>query len=360
MSYDYGKNLGITLYGKSHAPCVGVTMEGLPAGEPIDMAELAAFMARRAPGGKLATARKEPDQPIVLSGIEDGVTNGSPIKAEILNTNVRSGDYDNLKNLPRPGHADYTARAKFGMDCDLRGGGQFSARLTAPLCFAGGVALQLLKRRGIEVGAHLLAVRSIKDIPFDPVDPTAQLHTAAAKEFPTLDDEAAKAMTAEIEKARAEQDSVGGIVECAVTGLPVGLGDALFGGLECRMAPMLWAIPAVKGLEFGAGFGAAGLFGSQNNDPFFYDQNGCVKTATNNHGGILGGITSGMPLIFRIAFKPTPSIAREQQTVNLATGQNDTLQIIGRHDPCVALRAVPCVEAAAALALLDVLMDQTL
>ena len=219
------------------------------------------------------------------------------------------------------------------------------------------MALQILKKQGIEIGAHLLAVHDVKDRSFDPVDPSAQLHAAAEKEFPVLDDAAGEAMMAEIENARAQMDSVGGIVECAVTGLPVGLGDALFGGLECRMAPMLWSIPAVKGLEFGAGFGSASLMGSQNNDPYYYDNNGNVKTATNNHGGVLGGITSGMPLIFRMAFKPTPSIAKEQQTVNLATGQNDTLQVTGRHDPCVALRAVPCVEAAAALALLDVLMD---
>ena len=358
MSYSYGKNLRVTLYGQSHAAAIGAVLEGIPAGEPIDMDEVQAFMARRAPGGKLATSRKEPDRPEILSGIVDGVTCGAPISAEIKNTNTRSGDYSNLKDRPRPGHADYTARVKFGESFDLRGGGQFSARLTAPLCFAGAVALQLLKKRGIRVGAHLLQVHGVMDTPYDPVDPSQQLQVAAGKSFPVLDDTAGAAMIAEIEKARAGLDSVGGIVECAVTGLPVGLGDALFGGLECRMAPMLWSIPAVKGLEFGAGFGAAQLFGSQNNDPYFFDPNGSVKTTTNNHGGVLGGITSGMPLIFRMAFKPTPSIAKEQQTVNLATGQNDTLQIVGRHDPCVALRAVPCVEAAAALALLDVLMDK--
>jgi len=357
MSYNYGKNLNITLYGQSHAPAIGVVLEGIPAGEPIDMDEVMAFMARRAPGGKLATSRKEPDLPEILSGIVDGVTCGAPISAVIHNTNTRSGDYSNLKDKPRPGHADYTARVKFGDAFDLRGGGQFSARLTAPLCFGGAVALQMLKRRGIEVGAHLLEVHGVKDISFDPVDPSANLHAAAQNPFPTIDPAAGEAMAAEIEKARMELDSVGGIVECAVTGLPAGLGDALFGGLECRMAPMLWSIPAVKGLEFGAGFGSAQLMGSQNNDPYCYDAEGKVKTTTNNHGGVLGGITSGMPLVFRMAFKPTPSIAKPQQTVNLATGKTDTLEVTGRHDPCVALRAVPCVEAAAALALLDVLMD---
>ena len=357
MSYNYGKNLNITLYGQSHAEAVGIVLEGIPAGEPIDMEEVKAFMARRAPGGKLATSRKEPDLPEILSGIVDGVSCGAPISAVIRNTNTRSGDYSNLKVKPRPGHADYTARVKFGDAFDLRGGGQFSARLTAPLCFGGAVALQMLKRRGIEIGAHLLAVNGVKDTPFDPVDPSANLHAAVQNPFPTIDPKAGEAMAAEIEKARMELDSVGGIVECAVTGLPAGLGDALFGGLECRMAPMLWAIPAVKGLEFGAGFGSAELMGSQNNDPYTYDAEGKVKTTTNNHGGVLGGITSGMPLLFRMAFKPTPGTPKPQQTVNLATGRNDTLEVTGRHDPCVALRAVPCVEAAAALALLDVLMD---
>lgn len=357
MSYNYGKNLNITLYGQSHAPAVGMVLEGIPAGEAINMDEVMAFMARRAPGGRLATSRKEPDLPEVLSGIVDGVTCGAPIDAVIRNTNIRSGDYSRLKDIPRPGHADYTARVKFGEAFDLRGGGQFSARLTAPLCFGGAIALQLLKRRGIEIGAHLLAVHGVQDIPFDPVDPSASLHAAARNPFPTIDPKAGEAMAAEIEKARNDLDSVGGIVECAVTGLPAGMGDALFGGLECRLAPMLWAIPAVKGLEFGAGFNSARLTGSQNNDPYYLDVHGKVKTATNNHGGVLGGITSGMPLVFRMAFKPTPSISKPQQTLNLATGQTETLEITGRHDPCVALRAVPCVEAAAALALLDVLMD---
>ena len=357
MSYNYGKNINVTLYGQSHADAVGIVLEGIPAGEAIDMERVQAFMARRAPGGKLATSRKEPDLPEVLSGIVDGVTCGSPISALIRNTNTHSGDYSNLQDKPRPGHADYTARVKFGEAFDLRGGGQFSGRLTAPLCFGGAVALQMLERRGIKIGAHLLAVHGITDTPFDPVNPGAVLNAASVNPFPTIDPAAGEAMAAEIEKARMELDSIGGIVECAVTGLPAGLGDALFGGLECRMAPMLWAIPAVKGLEFGAGFGSTQLMGSQNNDPYFYDADGSVKTTTNNHGGVLGGITSGMPLVFHMAFKPTPSIAKLQQTVNLATGQNDTLQVTGRHDPCVALRAVPCVEAAAALALLDVLMD---
>ena len=360
MSCFNGTKLNVTLYGKSHAPAVGVVLEGIPGGHAFDMQRVQAFMARRAPGGKLATARKEPDLPQILSGMADGVTDGGPIRAEIANTNVRSGDYDNLKYLPRPGHADYPARVKFGMDADLRGGGQFSARLTAPLCFAGALALQLLEAKGIEVGAHLMAVHGVTDDPFDPVDPAQQLHLAAQKDFPVLNDAAGQAMQAEILAAKEQLDSVGGIVECAVTGLPAGIGDTLFGGLECRLAPVLWSIPAVKGLEFGAGFGAAGLMGSQNNDPYYYDENNRVKTRTNCHGGLLGGITTGMPLVFRMAFKPTPSIARPQQTVNLATGQNDTLEVTGRHDPCVALRAVPCVEAAAALALLDILLDENL
>jgi len=358
MSCDYGKNIRVTLFGQSHAPAVGIVLDGLPAGVRLDMEAIQAFMDRRAPGGSLTTARREADRPEILSGLADGVTCGAPLCAVIRNTDTRPGDYARLAACPRPGHADYTAWVKFGSARDVRGGGQFSARLTAPLCFGGAVALQLLAARGIRVGAHLLAVHGARDIPFDPVDPSAQLDAAARSAFPALDAAAGKAMADEIAAARAAGDSVGGLVECAAVGLPAGLGDALFGGIESRLSPILFAIPAVKGVEFGAGFESAELYGSQNNDPFYYDSTGTVKTRANRHGGILGGISSGMPLVFRLAFKPTPSIARPQQTVNLETGQNDTLTVVGRHDPCVALRAVPCVEAAAALGLLDLLADR--
>ena len=353
MSSSFGKKVTITLFGQSHSQGIGAVIDGLPAGEAIDMARVGAFMARRAPGGALATKRREADRVKILSGLVDDVTCGAPLCGVIENTDVRSGDYEELARKPRPGHADYTAHVRYGGFNDVRGGGHFSARLTAPLCFAGAVALQLLERRGIMVGAHLKSVYNISDIPFDPASITgAQLSEIAAREIPVINAEAGAAMKEAIETARASQDSVGGVVECAAVGLPAGLGDPIFDGLENRLAAMLFGIPAVKGVEFGAGFEAAQMLGSEHNDAFYYDGEQ-VKTRTNRHGGILGGISSGMPVILRAAFKPTPSIGREQQTVNFETHADDLLAIHGRHDPCVALRAVPCVEAAVALVLLD-------
>ena len=357
MSSDFGKKVKIHIFGQSHSEAIGVVIDGLPVGEEVDLEAVQKFMERRAPGrNAYSTPRKEGDVPRVVSGLFEGKTCGAPICAIIENTNTRSKDYDKLKDLPRPGHADFTAWVKYDGYNDHRGGGHFSGRLTAPLCFAGAVCKQILERKGIHVGAHILSIKGVKDIPFDEVHVDAEaLQKVTAKAFPVQEDAAGEAMQAAIAAAKEKGDSVGGIIECAVTGLPVGVGEPMFDGLESRLAAAVFAIPAVKGVEFGAGFGVADLFGSENNDDFIYQADGTVETKTNNHGGSLGGISSGMPLVFRAAFKPTPSISREQDTISISKRENDKLAVVGRHDPCIVPRAVPCVEAAAAVAILDLL-----
>ena len=356
MSSDFGKKVKITIFGQSHSEAIGIVIDGLPVGEEIDMAEVQKFMGRRAPGRNTwSTPRKEADMPRVVSGLFEGRTCGAPICAIIENTNTRSQDYDKLKDLPRPGHADFTAWVKYDGCNDHRGGGHFSGRLTAPLCFAGAVCKQILERKGIHVGAHILSVKGVKDQSFGAVEIDAETMKAVAeKTFPVQDDAKGEEMQAVIAAARAKGDSVGGIVECAVVGLPAGVGEPMFDGLESVLAQAVFAIPAVKGVEFGAGFGVAELFGSENNDDFIVED-GVVKTKTNNHGGSLGGISSGMPLVFRAAFKPTPSISMEQDTISISKRENDKLAVVGRHDPCIVPRAVPVVEAAAAVAILDLL-----
>ena len=358
MSSAYGERIKISIFGQSHAPAIGVVIDGLPAGETIDSDRLQAFLDRRRPGqGLHTTARKEGDVPRFLSGLVEGRTCGAPLCAVIENTDTRSRDYDNVLDVPRPGHADYTAWVKWRRHNDVRGGGHFSGRLTAPLCIAGGILLQLYERRGIAVGAHIAAIADVKDRPFPPVEITAETLQAVRERKPlaVMDEEAGQRMLAAIYDASAQGDSVGGVVECCVLGLPAGLGDPMFDGLENRIARAAFGIPAVKGIEFGAGFGAAALRGSENYDAFCI-RNGQVATETNRHGGILGGISTGMPLLFRCAFKPTPSIIREQRSVRLSVMEETDLVIRGRHDPCVVTRAVPCVEAAAAIALADVLL----
>ena len=357
MSSEFGNILRVSVFGQSHGKAIGVNIDGLPAGEPIDLEELNAFLDRRKPGkSPLSTARKESDTPVFLSGLENGVTCGFPLCAVIENSDQHSSDYSELADKPRPSHADYTARVKWGGHADMRGGGHFSGRLTAPLCIAGGIAKQILARRGIFVGAHLAAVGTENDAPF-PLHPTAELFDAiAAKPFPVVDDGAGDRMQALILEARQGLDSVGGIIECAAIGLPAGLGDPMFGGVENRLAAALFGIPAVKGVEFGLGFGSSRLRGSENNDPFTVE-NGTVVTASNRAGGILGGITTGMPVTLRTAIKPTPSISRPQQTVRLSAMENTELVIRGRHDPCIAHRAVPVVEAVTATVLLDLLLE---
>lgn len=325
MSSTYGERFRFTIFGQSHAPAIGVTMEGIPAGFAIDMEKLQKFMARRAPGNSpTATARKEPDIPVFQTGLHGNVTTGDPITAIIENTNIRSKDYDNVRDCPRPGHADFPAYVKYGEI--PAGGGHFSGRMTAPLCIAGGICLQILEGMGIAISAEILSIGKVSGTWAD--------------------------MEQEILRAKADGDSVGGVIACTATGLPVGWGEPMFGGMENRIAQVVFGIPAVKGIEFGAGFAAAAMRGSENNDPYTVEK-GEVKTLTNHHGGILGGITTGMPLVFRAAVKPTPSIAKEQQSVSLSKKEVQELVVHGRHDPCIVPRAVPVMEAAAAVAIYD-------
>lgn len=353
MPYSWENRLKISIFGRSHEKEIGVELSGIPARERIDYVALQAFMRRRAPGySEYTTARREPDIPVITSGIAGGVTDGGTIRIVIENRDAVSADYKELSDCPRPGHADYTAWVKYGGREDMRGGGAFSGRMTAPLCAAGGVCLQILKRRNINISAHILRIGDISDTPYDPMRGA----TEACGEFPCVSPEAVGLMKSSILAAAAEGDSLGAVIECAADGVPAGLGGPLFEGLEGRIASLAFAIPAVKGIEFGAGFDAARLRGSENNDPFVIC-GGCVATATNNAGGILGGISDGMPLVFRAAIKPTPSIAKAQRSVSLRDMTERELKIGGRHDPCIAPRAVPVVEAAAAIALLDALLE---
>ena len=356
MSNRLGNRYSVQVFGQSHSPMIGCVIEGLPAGIAPDMAFIEAFMARRAPGGALSTKRKEADLPRVVSGLnEDGRTCGAPLTVLIENGDARSRDYAKLKDLPRPGHADYPAWVKYGGENDIRGGGQFSGRLTAPLCFAGALALGQLQAAGVEIRARVQRLAGIEDDPIDLARPP--MDGLCAGPLPCVNPEAAARMAGAIEAARAGGDSVGGVIECWITGMPAGLGEPMFDGMENRLARAVFGIPAVRGVEFGAGFAAADMTGSEHNDAFRMDGDR-VSTDTNRHGGILGGITSGMPLVFRAAFKPTPSIAKAQRTVSLSNSADAPLTIEGRHDPCVVPRAVPVVEAVAACVLYDLLLEE--
>lgn len=356
MSSTYGENLKLAIFGQSHGPAIGMTLDGIPAGLPVDENQLQAFLSRRAPGqGDYATPRKEADRAEFLSGILDGFTCGAPIAAVIRNTNTRSGDYSNLKTCPRPGHADYTAQMKYGGFQDAAGGGHFSGRLTAPLCIAGGLCLQWLEETGIHIRAHIRSIGAEEDQALDSLHPQPD---RIGNDFPVISREAENKMREAIRQARAEGDSLGGTIECCITGLPAGLGEPMFGGVESRIASIVYGIPAVKAVSFGAGTRAAYLKGSECNDPFAFED-GKVVTLTNNSGGILGGITNGMPVIFTTAIKPTPSISRPQQSIDFKTGAPATLEIKGRHDPCIVPRAVPVVEAAAAIAVYDMILGNT-
>ena len=358
MPHTYGRNIKLDIRGGSHDPEISMTLAGLPAGIAVNEDKLHAFMARRAPGQNAwSTPRKEADLPLFKSGMikgEDGLlyTDGSPIEAVIYNTNTRSSDYNS--DIPRPGHADLAARLKYGDAVDLRGGGHFSGRLTALMCVAGGICLQHLATKGIRIGAHALSVGGVIDTPYDPVNNT--LDNYAEPNFPVLDASAGARMKEQIAAARAQGDSVGGQIECKITGVPAGLGEHMFGSVESSISTAVWGIPAVKGISFGAGFEATGMRGSQNNDAIFTDGTH-IYTKTNHAGGILGGMTYGMPILFTVAIKPTPSIAKEQDSISISGMTNVKLQISGRHDPCIVPRAVPVVEATAALAMVDLLLD---
>ena len=343
-----------TIFGESHGPAIGVVLEGVPPGLALDLDAVRFDLARRAPGqNALSTARKEADEPRLLSGVFEGRTTGAPLCAVIENTDTRSGDYEKTKDLARPGHADYPAHVRYGGFQDYRGGGHFSGRLTAPLVFAGGVAKQLLAQRGIFVGAHISTIYGVND---DPLEDWESLRACAAKDFPVLSDEKGAEMREAILEAKNEQDSVGGTIECGVFGLPAGAGSPDFGrNAEGIFSQYLFAVPAVKAVAFGAGTAFALMRGSEANDPLFVDDDGSIRAEQNCAGGINGGITNGMPLVFEATLRPTPSIGRRQFTVNLAARENAELELSGRHDPCVVHRAVPVLEAAAALAACELL-----
>ena len=326
----YGDNLKLEIYGASHSEQLDVILKNIPSGHKIDRDAILNFMARRAPGNDpYSTPRKEKDEPVVTSGIENGITNGDDIKAYIKNTNKRSNDYDSIRYTPRPGHADYTAYLKYGKDHDPTGGGAFSGRMTAPLCFAGAVCLQLLAEHGVSISAKPVMIGGVW---YD-------------------EDE----MKNKILQAKAQHDSVGGIIECTVKGFPGGIGGPMWEGIDGKISSSIFGIPAVKGIQFGSGFDGAALYGSENNDAFIC-KDGKIQTETNNCGGILGGISTGGDIVFTVAFKPTPSIASAQKTVDVRTNEEVSINVPGRHDPCVVLRAVPCVEAATAVALYDMML----
>ena len=357
MSSTYGNKIKISIFGQSHSEAIGVTIDGLPAGITIDMDKLQRFMNRRAPGGSFySTPRKEGDKPHFISGLVNNTTCGAPITALIYNTNTISKDYDNLRDIPRPSHADYTAQIKYKGFQDVAGGGHFSGRLTAPMCVAGNICMQYLEQRGIKIAAHIAKLGGVEDDRFDTVNICEEdIERLLSYDFPIINQDKFEEMKNRVLEVKKELNSVGGIVECAVIGLPVGLGDPMFDGMENRISSIVFGIPAVKGIEFGNGFAAADLTGKENNDEF-YMRDEEVLTKTNNHGGILGGITSGMPLVFRVAFKPTPSIAQEQNSISLKDKKDTKLVIKGRHDPCIVPRAVPVVEAATAIAICDALL----
>lgn len=357
MSSVIGDKIKLSIFGESHGEAIGCVIDGLPAGIKIDMNAVYKDMQRRAPGkDKTATPRLEKDIPHILSGMLDNVTTGAPLAMVIENTNTKSGDYSNLMTVPRPGHSDYPAYVKYGGNNDIRGGGHFSGRLTAPLVFAGSVAKQILSQRGVAIGAHIKQIGSVCDAVSD-LNKTDKslLDTLSSSTFSLIDETKEQAMRDEIEKARLSLDSVGGIIECFAVGLPVGLGGNMFDTVEGKLASILFGVPAVKGVEFGLGFGFADKRASEVNDQYEI-KNGRVATLSNNNGGVLGGMTDGAPLSVSVAIKPTPSIAKKQKSVNLLTMENAELEIHGRHDPCIVVRAVPVIECAVALGLLDLMM----
>ena len=356
MSSTYGERIKISVFGESHGNGIGVVVDGLPAGVKIDMDKVLVQMARRAPGkDRTATPRLEKDFPNVLSGMLDDTLTGAPLCAVIENTNARSGDYSNLLSCPRPGHSDYAAFVKYNGANDIKGGGHFSGRITAPIVFAGAVCRQLLEQKGIKIAAHIASIGSVEDERFNPVEIEDELiERLNLSSFALIDGSTEEKMRDEVEKARTSLDSVGGTIECAVTGIGAGFGNPMFDGVEGVIAKAVFGVPAIKGIEFGKGFELSKMRGSQSNDPFRY-KDGRVVTETNNMGGILGGITNGMPVIFRAAVKPTPSIAQKQKTVDLQKKENAELEVHGRHDPCIVPRAVPVIEAVTAIAVINML-----
>ena len=359
MSGIWGNSLKVAIFGESHGNAIGITIDGLPSGVEIDMDKVLEEMARRAPGkSKLSTARNEKDAPEILSGFFEGRTTGTPLCGIIRNGDTRSKDYGKLKDLMRPGHADYSGNIRYSGFNDYSGGGHFSGRITAPLVFAGAICKQVLAKQGITIGAHVKKIKDISDDSFDYTNISSDLLLSLNKEeLPLLDKSKEETMRNVIIDAKSQGDSVGGVIECAITGVKAGYGDPFFDSVESRLSHLLFSVPAVKGVEFGLGFDITELYGSEANDSYYYDGD-VVKTRTNNNGGILGGITNGMPVVFKVGIKPTPSISKKQHTINIQTKTNEDLVIEGRHDPCIVQRAVPVIEAVAAIGILDLLKER--
>lgn len=358
MSGIWGENIKLSIFGESHGEGIGIVINGLPPGLEIDFELVKKELKRRSPGrNTISSQRKEKDSFKIISGYFNNVTTGTPLCAIIPNVDKRTGDYDKVRDYLRPGHADYTGHVKYKGYNDYRGGGHFSGRLTAPLVFAGAIAKQILKDKNIVIGSHIFSIGHIEDSQYDLANVDANiLNKTREKAFPTIDSSKGKEMIEFIEKQKLEGNSIGGIIEAAIINLPAGIGDPFFNSVESKLSQLLFSIPGVKGIEFGKGFEITKISGLQSNDQF-YIENGEIKTFTNNNGGILGGITNGMPLVFRVAFKPTPSIRLKQKTVDIKNMENTEIELGGRHDPCIVPRAVPVVEAVSALAILDLIMD---
>ena len=355
MSANWGKNIELSLFGESHGKAIGIVIGNLPAGIKLDLEAIKKDLSRRAPGkNKMSTARKEKDEVEIISGVIDGVTTGAPLVGMIYNSDQHSKDYSYLKELMRPGHSDYSAYEKYHGFNDVRGGGHFSGRLTAPIVFAGAIAKQILKQQGIYVGAHIQSIKDVYDESFSVNISEEMLENLLLKQYPTINDEVFTKMQETIEEARLNQNSVGGTIECAIINVPAGIGNPFFDSVEAHLSQLLFSIPAVKSVSFGLGEKITELYGSEANDSYYYDGD-IVKTKTNNNGGILGGISNGMPIVFKVGIKPTPSVSLKQDTISVKTKENSTLEIKGRHDPCIVPRAIVVVEAMAALGILDMI-----
>ena len=352
MAANFGKNYKISIFGESHGSALGINIDGIPAGTELDLEFISQEMRRRAPGrSKLTTPRVEKDEFEILSGFFDGKTTGTPLAMIIRNSNQRSKDYSELKRKPRPGHADWSGFNRYNGFNDIRGSGHFSGRITASLVFAGAIAKQILKSQGILIAAHIKSVKDIEDRDFVESDITEEnIEKLRNMTLPVLNEEI-------VEKTRENKDSLGGIVELMVTGLPAGIGDPYFESIESELSRMIFSVPATKGIEFGTGFGITEMTGYDANDEMYFDENGEIKSFTNNNGGIIGGITTGMPISFKVAIKPTASIEKAQKTVNLEIKKNDILEVHGRHDPIIVPRAVPVLEAATAIVILDRVLE---
>lgn len=356
MSGVFGNNIKISIFGESHGAAIGINIDGLPSGFEIDMDKVLFEMNRRAPGkNQLSTSRKEADLPEILSGYFEGKTTGTPLCAIIRNGDTRSKDYSKTKDFLRPGHADYSGFERYSGFNDYRGGGHFSGRLTAPLVFAGAICKQILEDKGIFIGAHIASIKEIEDDSFNPTNISPmELLNLRNKELPLINDSLEEKIKHRIMQAKYDGDSVGGTIECAVVGIKAGVGNPFFDSIESTLAHLMFSVPAIKGIEFGKGFDMTKLFGSEANDEYYYDGD-LVKTRTNNNGGILGGISNGMPILFKVAVKPTASILKEQNTVDINNKKDVKFRIEGRHDPCIVQRAVPVIEAVTAIGILDLI-----